>query len=407
LEDPALYKLALTRIHGIGSVYTKLLIDRFGDARAVFHAGRSSLARAGIHEKLVDAILQFSRYAPLEKELQIQKRKGIRMLFFTDPDYPRRLLTMHNFPPLLFYRGVADLNTEKIISVVGTRRPTDQGRQITKRLIRELAQPNLLIISGLAFGIDATAHTAALEHRIPTIGILGHGLGHLYPGEHSGLARSMQQQGGLLTSFPYHTKTEVHNFPIRNKLIAGLCDALIVVETGEVGGSLITAAEAQDLSKKIFAVPGRITDEKSRGCLHLIRGQKAELLVSGEQLQASMGWEWPTGRKGQQASLPFPSDAPVPVSTSTSTEHPEHLHQREHPEQPIHAEHPEQPAAAEQHSIHEQHLLSLLREKETLSIDELATFSQLNLSSIPLFLLNLEMQGLIRSLPGKRYRLAH
>jgi DNA processing protein len=381
LEDPALYQLALTRIPGIGSVYTKLLIDRFGDARAVFHADRPSLARAGIKKNLVDAILQFSAYPPLEKELQTQKHYGIRMLFFTDPDYPRRLLTMSNFPPLLFYRGVADLNTEKIIAVVGTRKPTDHGKQITERLIRELAQPNLLIVSGLAFGIDAAAHTAALEHRIPTVGILGHGLEYLYPGEHAGMARAMQRQGGLLTPFPYHTKTDAHNFPARNSVIAGLCDALIVVETGDTGGSLITATDAQKLSKKIFAVPGRITDEKSRGCLRLIRGQKAELLISGEQLQASMGWEWPAGHNGQQAALPFPSNTPAP-STSAGPAQPD-----------------------QQLATPEQNILSLLREKETLSIDELATFTQLSLASIPLFLFNLEIQGLIRSLPGRRYRL--
>jgi DNA processing protein len=282
---------------------------------------------------------------------------------------------------------------EKIIAVVGTRKPTDHGKQITERLIRELAQPNLLIISGLAFGIDATAHAAALEHRIPTIGVLGHGLEYLYPGEHAGLAGAMQRQGGLLTSFPYHTKTEAHNFPKRNNLIAGLCDALIVVETGDVGGSLITAANARKLSKKIFAIPGRITDEKSRGCLHLIRGQKAELLVSGEQLQASMGWEWPAGCKGQQAALPFPSNAPArPMSTGP-----------EEPGQPLSTT--ERPA--QRLPTPEQNILSLLREKETLSIDELAAFSQLSLASIPLFLLNLEIQGLIRSLPGRRYGLAH
>jgi len=381
LEDPALYQLALTRIHGIGTAYTKLLIDRFGDARAVFHADRPTLVRAGIKKNLVDAILQFSAYAPLEKELQTQKRNGIRMLFFTDPDYPRRLLTMPDFPPLLFYQGIADLNTEKIIAVVGTRRPTDHGKQITQRLIRELAQPNLLIISGLAFGIDAAAHAAALEYQVPTIGILGHGLEYLYPGEHTGMARAMQRQGGLLTQFPYHAKTEAHNFPMRNRVIAGLCDALIVVETGDTGGSLITAADALDLSKKIFAIPGRITDEKSRGCLRLIRGQKAELLVSGEQLQASMGWEWPAGRTGQQATLSFPSNAPAALTS--------------------HAQ-PDQKLATP-----EQNILSLLREKETLSIDELAAFTQLSLASIPLFLLNLELQGLIHSLPGRRYRLTH
>ena len=358
MEDPAIYQLALTRIPGIGPVYTKLLIGHFGDAASVFHADKPALDRTGLNKNLVDAILQFSAYAPLQNELQTLRRNGIRLLFFTDPDYPRRLLTLPKPPALLFYQGVADLNTEKIVSVVGTRRPTDYGKQMTERLIRELAQPNLLIISGLAFGIDAAAHTAALEYRIPTIGVLAHGFEYLYPPEHTALSRTMRRQGGLLTPFAHDTKTNIHSFAIRNRLIAGLCDALIIVQTGDTGGSLITAGEALTFSKKIFAVPGRITDEKSQGCLRLIRGGQAELLTSAEQLQASMGWKWPAGRHGQQATLRFPSkDAPSPAPGAS-------------PEQSS----PEQPSP-------EQNILVLLRTKETLSIDELSTLSRLNIAS--------------------------
>lgn len=401
MEDAALYQLALASVPGIGSAHTKKLIDRFGDAKAVFRADRPTLARSGIHKNLVDAILDFSAFAPLEKELQIMQRNKIRLLFFKDKDYPRRLLTMRDFPPILFYQGAADLNAEKILSVVGTRGPTDQGKQITNRLIRELAQPNLLIISGLAFGIDAAAHAAALENHVPTIAVLAHGLKYLYPSEHSGLARAMRRQGGLLTFFPYHSKTTRHNFAMRNRLIAALCDALIVVETGDTGGSLITANDAQDLSKKIFAVPGRITDEKSRGCLNLIRGQKAELLASGEQLQASMGWEWPAGRIGQQAAFPFPSNDSTPGPFQPAPGH--------HGQHPLSVTHltPGQHSTPEQHSAPEQQLLNLLGEKETLSIDELASFSRLHIGPLSVTLLNLEIQGLIRALPGKRYRLAH
>jgi DNA processing protein len=289
-------------------------------------------------------------------------------MFFTEPEYPRRLIKIPNPPPLLFYQGAADLDAERTIAIVGTRTPTDYGRQMTQRLIRQLAQPGLLIISGLAFGIDAIAHKAAIANNIPTVGILGTGLGQCYPREHTGLAKEMRQQGGLLSVFPHDKGPETFSFPLRNRLVAALCDALIVVESGTTGGSLLTAGDAEKYGKKIFAVPGRATDPKSAGCLRLIRDGKAQLLVSGEQLQADMTWQWPAGRTGVQPGLPFPAN---------------------------HAGRPEP----------ENRLVELLREKDSLSVDELAAFSRLDAPSVAITLLNLELQGLIRPLPGKRYRL--
>jgi DNA processing protein len=291
------------------------------------------------------------------------------MLFFTDPDFPRRLKLITDFPPLLFFQGVADLNAERVITIVGTRRPTDYGRQVTERLVRELDQPGLLIVSGLAFGIDAAAHNAALANQIPTIGVLGHGLAHCYPREHAGLFRAMRQNGGLLSPFPYASGPTIYNFATRNHVVAGLCDALIVVETGETGGSLITVKAALDYKKKIFAVPGRLTDQKSAGCHGLIQRQDARLLVSGDQLMAAMGWQWPVGGAGIQSSILFP-----PAGSHSSGP--------------------------------EQQLLELLREKESLSIDELAGAGQLDPPAVAMTLLSLELQGLIRPLPGKRYRLS-
>jgi DNA processing protein len=368
MDAQALYQLALTRLPGIGDVYTKKLIEHFEDARAVFHADASALRQVGIPKKPVDAILQFSAWDELRNELATLNHHGIRTLFFTEPDYPRRLIKIPNPPPLLFYQGAADLDAERIIAIVGTRTPTDYGRQMTQRLIRQLAQPGLLIISGLAFGIDAAAHKAAMANNIPTVGILGTGLGQCYPREHTGLAKNMRQQGGLLSSFPYHSGADDFHFPIRNHLVAALCDALIVVESGTIGGSLLTADNAWKYGKKIFAVPGRITDPKSAGCLRLIREERAKLLVSGEQLQTAMGWQWPAGQTGAQPDLPFPA-------TPGGRPEPENR------------------------------LIELLREKDSLSVDELAAFSRLDAPSVAITLLNLELQGLIRPLPGKRYRL--
>ena len=368
MDDQTLYQLALTRLPGIGDVYTKKLIDRFGDARAVFHADASALRQTRIPQKQVDAILQFSAWDELRNELTTLDHQEIRTMFFTDPDYPHRLKDIPGAPPLLFYQGATDLNAERVISIVGTRTPTDYGRQMTQRLVRQLAQPGLLIISGLAFGIDAIAHKAAMANNIPTVGILGTGLGQCYPREHTRLAKDMRQQGGLLSSFPYHSGPDDYRFPMRNHLVAALCDALVVVESGAIGGSLLTADNAWKYGKKIFAVPGRITDPKSAGCLRLIREKRAELLVSGEQLQTAMAWQWPAGRTGVQSDLPFPA-------THTGRPEPENR------------------------------LVELLREKDSLSVDELAAFSRLDTPSVAITLLNLELQGLIRPLPGKRYRL--
>ncbi|HXO74787.1 MAG TPA: DNA-processing protein DprA [Puia sp.] len=374
MEEDTLYQVALTRTPGIGAAYTKKLVDHFGSAKAIFQAEKKALAQAKIPHETADRIASFHDWATLEKELTLLEKKGIRTLLSSDKDYPQRLLHLPDTPPLLYYKGKADLNTKKIIAVVGTRGPSDYGRQITDQLIRQLTQPDLLIISGLAYGIDACAHTAALKNNIPTVAVLGHGLAHIYPREHTRLAGDMLAEGGLLTSFPLNTRPEPYRFPIRNNLVAGLCDALLVIETGKKGGSLLTVENAHTHHKKVFAVPGRLTDHRSAGCNSLIQQGRAELLLSGQQLQASMGWEWPANHTGVQARLSFPD------STNGRT---------------ISEQKPE-----------EKILLKLLTETKSLSLDELSTQSQLEISAVAIHLLNLELQGLISPQPGQRYRLS-
>lgn len=394
MKNQTLYQLALTRIPGIGDVNAKKLVETFGNPRSVFEADRPALIRAAMHDHQIDAILQFRAWSDIREELAMLEQRGIRILFYTEPDYPHRLLSLPDFPPLLYYRGTANLNAQRVISVVGTRRPTDYGKQITERLIRELAQPDCLIVSGLAFGIDAAAHAAALQYQVPTIGVLGHGLAHMYPREHTALAGSMRKRGGLLTSFDYKAKAEYFSFPIRNGLVAGLCDALIVVETGEKGGSLNTVNKALKYKRRVFAVPGRVTDNKSQGCLRLIAENNAQLLVSGEQLMAAMCWQWPAGRTGVQAALPFATDATAATGTTTAPSFA--------PPTPTSSPH----ASAATRPDPERQLVALLQEKDSLTIDELATFSRLDPPSVAISLLNLEIEGLIRPLPGQRYRLA-
>src|SRR5580658_661377 len=238
MEDQALYQLALARIDGIGPVYTKKLIRHFGDAATIFHADQAALERTGLPRNAVTAILEFSGYPALREELRHLGRIGARILFFTDPDYPHRLLKLPNAPALLFYQGNATLNADKVIAIAGTRGPSEYGKEMTGRLIRELACPELLILSGLAFGIDAVAHRTAMKCQIPTVGVLGHGLDHLYPAQHLTLSHDMRHNGGLLTSFLPEIGPGPHTFPVRNQLVAGLCDALLVIESSAEGGSL-------------------------------------------------------------------------------------------------------------------------------------------------------------------------
>jgi DNA processing protein len=366
MGEEALYRIALTRVTGIGTVQTKKLIDIFGDAQAVFRASKKSLSQAGLGEGIIVSIFGFHGQTALEAEMLQLERAGIRQLFFTDEDYPRRLLSVSDAPPLLFYRGKADLNSKKIVSVVGTRLASDYGREMTARLITQMAQPGLLIVSGLALGIDAAAHNAAMANQLPTVGVLGHGHGTIYPSEHRTLSAEVLKGGGLLTAFKYGVKPERYNFPARNSWIAALCDALLVVETARKGGSMLTVGDALRYGKQVFAMPGRISDQRSMGCNNLIGQGHARMLCSGEELSAAMGWGWPAGGKAVQGSLSFSGQ------------------------------------------LSELRLPSLLASKESLSIDELAatlmTEGGLSSGAAALLLLDLEIKGIVSRLPGQRYR---
>ncbi|HWB91405.1 MAG TPA: DNA-processing protein DprA [Puia sp.] len=373
-NDQLLYRLALTRLPGIGPVQTKKLIRYFGNAGDIFCASRSSLLAAGLSARAAESIRIFDDHDKLAGELALLQQNSIRLLFFTDAEYPRRLLAIEDAPPLLYFQGKVDLNAQKIVSIIGTRSSDDYGRHITEQLIKELASSGVVVISGLAAGIDTAAHKAALNNALPTVAVLGQGLGTaIYPYENAGLSQQMLKQGGLLTSFEFHEAAAPYNFPARNQLVAGLCDALLVVQTKLEGGSMLTVGYAKKYKKTIFAVPGRPTDKKSQGCNWLIRQREAHLLASGEQLAATMGWAWPQGGTGVQALLSF-----------------------------------EPPADRQEHENgdKEERLLQLIDDKDSPGIDELATCSGLDASTVALLLLRLELRGSVIALPGKRFMLA-
>ena len=306
--EQILYKIGATKIKGIGDVSIKTLIAYLGSIEAIFTTNMNTLRSIpGINQKAL-AVLD-ERDTALEeakKELDFITKNDIKATFYTDKDYPLRLKECNDAPVLLYHKTSTDLNPAKAISIVGTRRSTTYGKEMTQRIISEIAQyyPNVAIISGLAYGIDAIAHRCALKYNLPTIGVLAHGLDNIYPKAHYGIAEKMMGNGGLLTEFPSSTRPIPENFVKRNRIVAGFSDACIVVESAKKGGSLITAAIADSYNRDVFAVPGNSTAPQSEGCNHLIKTQKASMIESLEDLEYLLNWSREENKKrSQQTSL--------------------------------------------------------------------------------------------------------
>jgi DNA processing protein len=366
MPNELLYQLALNFIPRIGPVQAKILIEHFQHASTIFKAKKSQLEKLeGIGEIKAKSIISFNDFNKAEEELLFIEKYKIQPLFITDKNYPKRLLNCFDPPTLLFYKGNADLNTSKIITVIGTRNNSDYGKQITEILKKDLSVYNVLIISGLAFGIDAVAHKSALKNNLQTVGVLAHGLDKMYPPEHTSLAKEMVMHGGLITEFNSKTKPDKHNFPTRNRIAAGMSDATIVVETGLKGGSMITADLANGYNKDVFAFPGKITDAKSAGCNYLIKNNKSILLTDTKEIVELLNWDEQTKNKTKKQKELF-----IELTAN------------------------------------EKIIINILQQKETVHIDELNIKSNLNSSAVAAAILNLELQNVITSLPGKMYELS-
>jgi DNA processing protein len=358
-----LYQIALTLIPGVGDVLGKKLVARCGSAEAVFRESRKHLrTMPRIGEIVARAVGNREILMKAEKEVAFIERYRITPLFYLGRDYPRRLKSCYDSPLILYYKGTADLNADRIVGVVGTRSATDYGKAMVRKMIAGLVQQKILVVSGLAYGIDSCAHRFALEAGLDTVGVLGHGLDRIYPYLHQGLAEKMLTQGGLLSEFMSGTKPDRENFPRRNRIIAGLCDALIVVEAGRTGGALITADLANSYHRDVFAVPGRTTDPFSEGTNALIRTNRAALIEKPEDVEYMMGWKQDLPKK-------------VPVQQKLFIEL----------------------------SPEEEKIIALLREKGKAGIDEVCTAAGIPLSNASVALLNLEFEGVITCMPGKVY----
>ncbi len=289
-----LYQLALTMLPDIGAITAKKLIAYTGSAEAVFQEKTASLARIpGIGKKIISRIRNPSILSEAEKELAFAERRQVKVLSYLSEEYPERLRNCEDGPVILFVKGENCLAAEKVLSVVGTRSATAEGRELCRDIVEGLARicPGLLIVSGLAYGIDIVAHRSALVSSLRTIAVLAHGLQTIYPYLHRETAGQITGQGALVTDFTTGIQPERNNFLRRNRIIAGLADATLVVESGEKGGALITAELAASYNRDVFAVPGRVSDHASKGCNMLIKRNMAALVETASDLAAFMSWD--------------------------------------------------------------------------------------------------------------------
>lgn len=367
MDDRTLiHRIALSMIKGIGPVNARNLVAYCGGVDPLFtdRAIRRKLENIpGIGSERIDAIMDRSVLAEAEKELAWAFKHNVRILFYLDEAYPRRLRPCDDAPVLVYVKGNAALDSERSVSIVGTRSPTEHGRRITEELVEGLKESGATIISGLAYGVDIAAHRSALKNGLPTIGCVAHGLDRIYPGEHRDTANAMQESGGLVTELSHASPFVPGNFPARNRIIAGLGDCTIVVESGMKGGSLITADIAHSYDRDVLAIPGRPGDAKSTGCNWLIQQNKAALVNSAQDVIKLMGWR-PTQKKPPKQAALFVDLLPD-----------------------------------------EQALVDILKETGKLDIDSLCHRSRMPQSKAASLLLNLEFNGVVRSLPGKVYTL--
>lgn len=367
MNSDVIYQIALSMVPNVGPVQAKILAGCFPSAREIFLAKEYQLKKIeGIGEVRARSIKAFNGFNKIETEITFLEKYQVQPLFLTDPLYPQRLLHCFDPPTVLYFKGKADLNASKIISVVGTRKNSAYGKLMTERLVERIAvldNSEFLIVSGLAYGIDAIAHRSALTHHLPTVGVMANGIDLIYPQCHLSLAREMVRSGGgILTEFMSGSLPDRHHFPTRNRIVAGISDATIVIETDVRGGSMISAELANGYNRDVFAIPGKLTDDRSAGCNLLIKNNKAILLRDADDLLDCMNWteSSPVERKKQKS-----------------------LFVELNPEEQI--------------------VMNIFNEKDQIHIDELRLKTGLSSSVVARCLLNLEMQQLIISRPGKLY----
>lgn len=366
--------IALTKLKGLGLLNARTLMDTMGSATEVF-AHRKDIVSIipDASQRLVAALADTgSALKTAEEEMEFIEEKHLKALTLYDENYPQRLKECEDAPLVLYSCGTADLNSQRIISIVGTRKCSEYGREVCQNFIADLKRyyPDTLIVSGLAYGIDICAHRAALDNGMSTVGVLAHGLDTIYPSMHRKTAADMvHQQGGLLTEYTTHTTPEKGNFVRRNRIVAGMCDACIVVESSQRGGSLITAELALEYNREVLAFPGRVYDECSKGCNNLIRSQQATLITCAEDLLQAMGWKNPLAKTPKQKAV----------------------------QQDLFPELTDEERA----------IVNTLKNVDDKHVNQIAIDTNIPYARVSMLLFDLEMNGIVKALGGARYRLTH
>ena len=356
-------QIALTLLPGIGDISGKKFVQYCGSAEAIFKETRKSLEKiTGMREASIEAICKPNEYLKrADEEIEFMEKNDIRPLFFLDPDYPRRLLQCDDGPMMLYYKGKANLNANRVVAIVGTRNITEYGKENCNQLVEDLKDDNVLVVSGLAYGVDTCAHKASVKNGIPTVGVMGSGMQQIYPAANKKLASDMLEQGGILTECMSGTLPDRENFPRRNRIIAGMADAVVVIESAMKGGSLITADLANSYSRDVFAYPGRVMDIYSQGCNYLIRTNRAHLMESVLNLRYIMRWDSETKVEKQTALF------------------------REFTEE-------------------EQKVMDCFGSNAVINLDDIIVKTEMPTTKIAAILLTLEFDGVLMAMPGKRYQ---
>lgn len=361
--------MALTRVKGLSLNNALMLYKCMGSAEAVFeHRNDIRDVIPDATDRLVAALKGFDEaMRKAETEMEFVVKKGVRCLCMNDEDYPQRLKECDDAPLCLFYCGTANLNPVHVVSIVGTRHCTEYGKDICRGFIADMKRscPDTLIVSGLAYGVDIHAHRAALDNGMETVGVLAHGLDMIYPSLHRPTAVQMTRQGGLLTEYMSATNPDKGNFVRRNRIVAGMCDATIVVESAAKGGALITADLAESYHRDVFAFPGRVYDEYSEGCNRLIKDNKAVLIQSADDFVNALGWENPLVARKE----PLQQELFVELTDE------------------------------------EQRIVDILKGADDKQVNQIVVESGIPYSRVSVLMFELEIKGIVASLGGARYRL--
>jgi len=360
------YYIALSFIPGVGDIIAKNLIAYIGSAEGIFKEKKQNLIRIPkVGEFLAESIANADTLKRAENELLFIEKHNIKAFVFNEENYPTRLKQCEDAPVVLFVKGNCNINAPKSIAIIGTRNATAYGKDLCKQLISDLKSHNALIVSGLAYGIDICAHKLALENGLKTIGVLGHALDTIYPADHRTMAKEISEHGALITEHCSKSPIDKSNFVKRNRIIAGLTDATIVVESGEKGGALITTEYANAYNRDVMAFPGKVSDKYSVGCNNLIRKNKAALITSIKDIEYLLNWEIKGSKKKE-------------IQKSLFVELTED----------------------------ENHVLKIVSSEQDVNIDIICSRSKLPMNKISAILLSLEFNGLIKTYPGKRFSLA-